>query len=187
MLAFWFSRWPSLSIGGSKLMPGVPRGTRITLSPSLPPRLGSVRATTTLRLAPRLSQPPELEGQYFLPESTYSPRPRSSVAVTPMPTGCGSGWSNPAVPPGLPAGSLTAQPARYSPVGSLVASVSHLRFWSSSPNQTMGKSDRPLTRRMQAKPGSTAQTSSATIWRSTLPTPPPPYSSGMNPIARPSL
>ena len=50
-----------------------------------------------------------------------------------------------AVPPGVPAASLTVQPAMYSPRGSLVASPSHLRFCSSEPNQATGMSARPFT------------------------------------------
>ena len=75
-------------------------------SPSVPPLSGSVRTTTMLALAPWPSQPATLQGQYFRPLSTYSSP--SSRAVTPMPVGLGSGVSKLAVPPGVPAGSLTA-------------------------------------------------------------------------------
>jgi hypothetical protein len=78
----------------------------IAESPSVPPLSGSVRTTTMLTFAPWPSQPATLHGQYFRPLSTYSSP--SSVAVTPMPTGLGSGASKFAVPPGEPAGSLAA-------------------------------------------------------------------------------
>ena len=75
-------------------------------SPSVPPLSGSVRTTTMLTFAPCPSQPATLQGQYLRPLRMYwSP---SSSAVTPMPVGCGSGVSKFAVPPGVPAGSLTA-------------------------------------------------------------------------------
>jgi hypothetical protein len=92
-----------------------------------------------------------------------------------------------AVPPGDPAASLTTHPARYSPRGSLVAARSHFSFCASLPNQASGISARPLTSSTVAKPGSTAVISSATICRSTLLMPPPPYSLGRKPVANPSL
>src|SRR3954462_2577762 len=68
---------------------------------------------------PRASQP-GLDGQYLRPWSTkWSP---SRSAITPMPAGLGRGTSKFAVPPGVPAASLAAQPPRYSPEGSDVAS-----------------------------------------------------------------
>src|SRR5438128_4901670 len=183
--AFEHRRWPILSITFSTRNPGVPRGTMIALKPSLPPRLGSVRAMHTFTLAPSLSQPAALHGQYLRPLSTYS-EPRLS-ATRPMPTGRGWGASKLAVPPGWPAGSLTTQPARYFPVGSLVAGRSHFSFSAAVPNQTTFIRPRPLTRMVVAKPGSTVQMSSATSMRSRLLTPPPPYSRGRKPMASPRL
>jgi hypothetical protein len=87
-------------------MPGIPRSIMIADRPSVPPLLGSVRTTTMLALAPWPSHPATLHGQYLRPLRTYSSP--SSVAVTPMPTGAGSGASKFAVPPGDPAGSLAA-------------------------------------------------------------------------------
>src|SRR5215211_4365649 len=86
--------------------PGVPRSTMTAERPSVPPFSGSVRTTTRFAFAPFPSQPPTLHGQYLRPLRTYeSP---SRVAVTPIPTGAGSGQSKFAVPPGEPAGSLAA-------------------------------------------------------------------------------
>ena len=59
-----------------------------------------------LVFAPLPSQPATLHGQYLRPLITYSSPSR--CAVTPMPTGDGSGASKLAVPPGDPAGSLAA-------------------------------------------------------------------------------
>src|SRR6516164_9782882 len=132
-----------------------------------------------------LSHPPALHGQYLRPFSTYSPF--ISSAVRPMPTGDGCGASKFAVPPGRPPASLTTQPARYSPFASVQAGRSHFSFSASVPNQTTFIRPRPLTRMVVAKPGSTAQISSATSWRSRLLTLPPPYSLGRNPMANPRL
>ncbi|MDQ1106140.1 hypothetical protein QE405_003424 [Nocardioides zeae] len=91
-----------------------------------------------------------------------------------------------AVPEGLPGGSLAVQPPRYSPVGSEVAAVRNLCFCSSFPYQAMGINPSPLHSTVQAKPGSTAQISSAAITRSTQEMPPPPYSAGSMLIAMPA-
>ncbi len=187
MFTFWVSRWPSLSMLGSKRIPGVPRGTRMQLRPSRPPFSLSVRTVTVFTLAPLRSQPAAFDGQYLWPLSTYAPLARSCTAVVACPTGCGSGWSKLAVPPGAPGGSLMTQPARYSPVRSLVASPSHFFFCSLEPNQTSGISAIAFPISVQAKPGSTAQISSIMICRSTLLAPPPPYSLGIGPMTRPSL
>src|ERR671928_1793260 len=103
--ALGVSRWPILLISLYDT-PGVPRSTMIADRPSVPPFSGSVRTTTMLVFAPLPSQPATLHGQYLRPLRTYeSP---SRVAVTPIPTGAGSGQSKFAVPPGEPAGSLAA-------------------------------------------------------------------------------
>src|SRR6267142_467358 len=182
---FWQSRCPILLIGCSNRSPGAPRGTSMPLNPCLPPLDGAVRTMTTLTSAPFRSHPPELHGQYLRPLRTYSPLPLSSSAVTPTPAGWALGWSKFAVPPGVPAGSLTVQPAKYSRFLSLVAAPIHLRFCSSLPYQATGMRPKPLTSRIVAKHGSTAVFSSATICRSTLLTLPPPYSLGRNPMAKP--
>src|SRR5581483_6860697 len=142
-------------------------------SPSLPPLVRSVRTTTVLTLAPFMSQPAALDGQYLRPLITYSPFLRSAVTWIPA---LGSGWSKLAVPPGLPAGSETTQPARKLLVGSLHAMGSHFLFCCSEPCQTIGMRARPLTSRTQPKPGSTAPISSTAMRTSTLLSPPPPYS-----------
>src|SRR3984893_9546475 len=80
--------------------PGAPLGTMIALRPSLPPFVLFVLTMHTLTLAPCLSHPPALHGQYLRPFSTYSPFINS--AVRPMPTGDGCGASKFAVPPGRP-------------------------------------------------------------------------------------
>src|SRR3954447_1936990 len=54
----------------SYVTPAVPRSTMIADRPSVPPTLESVRQTTRFRFAPLLSQPPTLQGQYFLPFMT---------------------------------------------------------------------------------------------------------------------
>jgi hypothetical protein len=157
----------------------------IAESPSVPPWSCPVRTTTMLTLAPSPSQPATLQGQYFRPLRMYSSP--SSSAVTPIPTGWGSGVSKFAVPPGSPAGSLTAYPTRYSPVGSEVAARRNLSFCSSVPQYQTGISPRPLTSTVQAKPGSTAQISSAARITSTFVSPPPPYSLGSMQNAIPRL
>jgi hypothetical protein len=108
------------------------------------------------------------------------------AVVTPMPTGCGSGASKLAVPPGVPVGSLTAYPTMYSLVGSDVAARRKRSFCSSVPQYQTGIRPSPLTRTVHAKPGSTAQISSAARMTSTLDSPPPPYSAGsmQNAISR---
>src|SRR6516164_2066411 len=182
---FWQRRCPILSMTFSTRKPGVPRGTRMALKPSLPPFPGSVLTMQTFTSAPSLSQPPALQGQYFRPLSTYSWF--TSSAVSPIPTGEGCGASKLAVPPGRPAASLTTQPARYSPLGSVQAGRSHFSFSAAVPNHTTFIRPRPFTRIVVANPGSTAQTSSATSCRSRLLTLLPPYSFGKKPIAKPRL
>ena len=60
-------------------------------------------------------------------------------------------------------------------------------FCSSVPQYQTGMSPRPLTRIVQAKPGSTAQISSAARTTSTFDNPPPPYSFGSMQKAMPRL
>src|SRR3954454_1349472 len=111
--------------------PGVPRSTITADNPRVPPASGSVRTTTRLTLAPWLSQPPTLHGQYLRPLRTYcSP---SSVAVTDMPAPLMAGASKFAVPPGDPGGSLAAYPTMYSPLVSAVAVEINRSFCSSVP------------------------------------------------------
>ena len=88
------------------VIPGVPRSIMIADSPAVPPASGSVRTTTRFRLAPLLSQPPTLHGQYLRPLMTYSSP--SSRAVTCIPAPSIAGASKFAVPPGVPGGSLAA-------------------------------------------------------------------------------
>src|SRR5829696_4620977 len=139
---------------------------------------------TVLMFVPRASHP-GLDGQYLRPLSTYSSPSRS--AITPMPAGLGKGTSKFAVPPGVPAGSLAVHPPRYSPEGSDVAALRNRSFCSSEPYHTTGMSPSPLHSTVHAKPGSTAQISSAARLMSTLDRPPPPYSSGIMHIAMPLL
>src|SRR2546423_614704 len=105
--------------------------------------------------------------------------------MPPMPAGLGKGTSKLAVPPGVPAGSLAVHPPRYSPDGSEVAALGKRSFCSSEPYQTTGIWPRPLHRIVQAKPGSTAQISSAATTMSTFDRPPPPYSLGIMHIVIP--
>ncbi len=112
-------------------MPGVPRSIMIADSPAVPPASGSVRTTTRFRLAPLLSQPPTLHGQYLRPLMTYSSP--SSRAITCIPAPSIAGASKFAVPPGVPGGSLAAYPTMNSPLWSAVAVPMNLFFCSSVP------------------------------------------------------
>src|ERR1700733_3429992 len=156
-------------------MPGVPLGTIMALRPLDPPAFVLVRTIQTLTSAPCKSQPPALQGQRLRPFRMYSPFFLSCFAVRAIPAGWDAAPSKLAVPPGVPAGSLTVQPARYSPRGSLVAGTRHFCFRPPDANQTTGINANPLTSSIVAKPGSTAQISSQTTCRSTLDIPPPPY------------
>ena len=105
-------------------------GTRMALRPSVPPWSSAVRTMQTLTLAPWRSHPLELHGQHFVPLSTYSPRPLSCRAMSPMPASAASGWSKFAVPPNLPRplrSRSSQQGTRYaghwSPASTSVASV----------------------------------------------------------------